>query len=121
MAEIKLQTHNKEDMKQIKQAFNVVKKAMGYSFALSTLALSGALYPSFTQGQAATFITWFRNNILQSGWVAALAFVALFGGVVGMIMGETKGMKVAMGIMICIAAAFLGGDQIIALITAIKA
>jgi len=108
-------------MKQIKHAFNLAKKAMGVFFAMSTLALSGALYPSFTQGQAATFITWFRNNILQSGWVAALAFVALFGGVVGMIMGETKGMKVAMGIMICIAAAFLGGDQIIALITAIKA
>ena len=104
----------------MKQVYMNLRTGMMYLFALSALALSGALYPSFTQGQAATFITWFRNNILQSGWIAALAFVGLFGGVIGMFIGEQKGMRVFTSLLICVAAAFLGGDQIITLITAVK-
>ena len=84
----------------------------------STFSMSGALYPGFTQGQAATFITWFRANVLESGWIAALALVMLFGGIVGMFMGEQRGQKVFFTILICVSAAYLGGDQIINLITA---
>jgi len=84
----------------------------------STIGMSGALFPTFIQGTAEPFITWFRANVLESGWIAALAFVAMFAGVVGMFTGEQRGMKVFASILICVATAFLGGDQILALITA---
>jgi hypothetical protein len=107
-------------MKQLIQ--NITKQRMERAAAVAALAatfgMSGALFPAFAQGAAATFITWFRANLLESGWVAALAFVALFAGVIGMFIGEQRGMKVFTSILICVAAAFLGGDQIIALITA---
>jgi hypothetical protein len=94
------------------------KKAVGIAIAMSTLLMEGALYPSFTQGTAATFITWFRANILESGWMVAVAVIALASGAVGMFLGEAKGMKIALGILIALATAFLGADQIISLVTA---
>lgn len=94
------------------------KGALGVTVAMSTVLMEGAVHPSFTQGMAATAITWFRTNFLESGWIVLLCLVALLSGVVGMVMAETKTMKVVIGIMIGILAAFLGGDQIIALVTA---
>lgn len=94
------------------------KSAAGAVLALSTMFMEGALYPSFTQGTAATFITWFRANILESGWMVAVAILALASGAVGMFLGEAKGMKIALGILVALATAFLGADQIISLVTA---
>lgn len=94
------------------------KGALGVTIAMSTLLMEGALYPSFTQGAAATFITWFRANILESGWMVAVATVALASGAIGMFLGEAKGMKIALGLLIALATAFLGADQIISLVTA---
>ena len=94
------------------------KSAIGVTVAMSAVLMEGAIYPSFSQGMAATAITWFRTNFLESGWIVLLCLVALLSGVAGMIVAETKVMKVVIGIMVAILAAFLGADQILALVTA---
>lgn len=101
-----------------KHTWWITKSMAGTLAAATTLLLEGALFPSFTQGQAATFISWFRLNVLESGWVAGLALVALFGGVVGLFVGEQKGIKIFTGILAAVAGAFLGGDAVITFITA---
>lgn len=100
-----------------KQTWWITKSMAGTLAAATTLLLEGALVPSFTQGQAATFITWFRANVLESGWVAGLGLVALFSGIVGLFIGEQKGIKIFTGILGAVAGAFLGGDAIINFIT----